>query len=142
MREHLRRAAWGIAYLLCLLLRSTASRRATSRCLSAGSSGCAPPAPRGEDHRLNLAVLQEAGEEGGPVGLHGVVGGREDGLDVVGRDLRLAVVQRESGKARDELVLGVGNGCERERVFEAQEKRELTLEAPYMASIFGEVATI
>lgn len=57
--------------------------------------------------QVSHALLgEQLGEQGGPVGLHGDVGGLQDGVDVVSGDLQTIVVEDQSRVGAGKLGLG------------------------------------
>ncbi len=87
----------------CIQWLLTSSRSSTSGGSSSGSGGSTSTSR--EDKGLNATVLQQTGEKGGPVRSNGVVGGIEEGLDVVSSDFSLTVIEGEGSERGDEFVL-------------------------------------
>ena len=63
----------------------------------------------GEHELLGTTILEEAGEHTRPVRSNNVVGSSQKGVDVVGSDLGITIVQGDGGKTGHELVLQIMN---------------------------------
>lgn len=82
---------------ICKQIITEAKRTSGSRGSSATTDG--------EDQLVSIAILQQGSEESRPVRSNSVVTGSQKGVDVVGSDLCLAIVESESSKTGHEFVL-------------------------------------